>query len=82
MEAILSQWGTLWTILWRITFWVFGHLFRAQGEQQRPRERYKPRAKGLAAKVVYHSGVEWAIKSLEPYKAPGTDGIYPILLGA
>jgi len=30
--------------------------------------------------VVYHGGVEWAIKSLKPYKAPGTDGIYPILI--
>jgi hypothetical protein len=41
---------------------------------------YKPREWKLAAKVVYPSGVEWAIKSFEPYKAPGTDGIYPILL--
>jgi hypothetical protein len=30
--------------------------------------------------VVYPSGVEWAVKTFEPYKAPGIDGIYPILL--
>jgi hypothetical protein len=29
---------------------------------------------------VYPSGVEWAFKNFEHYKAPGTDGIYPILL--
>jgi hypothetical protein len=40
----------------------------------------KPRVWRLAAKVVYPSGVEWTIKTLEPYKAPGTGGIYPILL--
>jgi hypothetical protein len=34
----------------------------------------------LAAKVVYPNGVEWAIKTFEPYRAPGIDGIYPILL--
>jgi hypothetical protein len=34
----------------------------------------------LAAKVVYPSEVEWAIKIFEPYKAPGKDGICPILL--
>jgi hypothetical protein len=34
----------------------------------------------LAAKVVYAHGVEWAIKTFRPYKAPGTVGIYPILL--
>jgi hypothetical protein len=42
--------------------------------------KYKPRAWKLAAKVVYSWGVGWAIKSFEPYKAPETDGIYPILL--
>jgi hypothetical protein len=65
---------TLWAILWRFASWVFGDLSKGSGEQERPR------AWGLAAKVVYHSGVEWAIKSFEPYKAPGTDRIYPILL--
>jgi hypothetical protein len=34
----------------------------------------------LAAQVMYPCGVEWAIKNFETYKAPGTDGIYPILL--
>jgi hypothetical protein len=32
----------------------------------------------FAAKVVYLSGVERVIKSFEPYKVPGTDGIYSI----
>ena len=41
---------------------------------------YKPKEWRLAAKVVYPSGVEWDIKTFEPYKAPGTDRIYPILL--
>jgi hypothetical protein len=41
---------------------------------------YKPREWMLAAKVVYPSGVEWATKTFKPYKAPETDGIYPILL--
>jgi hypothetical protein len=41
---------------------------------------YRPREWRLAGKVVYPSGVEWAIKTFEPYKAPGIDGIYPILL--
>jgi hypothetical protein len=41
---------------------------------------YKPREWRLAAKVVYASGVERAIKTFKPNKAPGTDGIYPILL--
>jgi hypothetical protein len=41
---------------------------------------YKPREWRLAAKVVYPSEVEWAIKNFEPYKATGIDRIYPILL--
>jgi hypothetical protein len=41
---------------------------------------YKPREWRLAGQVVYPSGVEWAIKTFKPYKAPGIDGIYPILL--
>jgi hypothetical protein len=41
---------------------------------------YKPREWRLAAKVVYPSGVELAIKTFKPYKAPGTDRFYPILL--
>lgn len=50
------------------------------GEQQRTREKYEPRALELAAKVVYPHAVEWAIKTFKPDKAPGTVGIYPILL--
>jgi hypothetical protein len=34
----------------------------------------------LAAKLIYPHEVEWAIKTFEPYEAPGIDGIYPILL--
>jgi hypothetical protein len=41
---------------------------------------YKPKEWRLAAKVVYPSGVEWDMKTFEPYKAPGTDRLYPILL--
>jgi hypothetical protein len=41
---------------------------------------YKPKEWRLAAKVVFPSGEEWAIKTFEPYKAPGKDGIYPISL--
>lgn len=42
--------------------------------------KHKPWTWELAAKVVCSCGVGWAIKSFEPYKAPVTDGIYPILL--
>lgn len=49
-------------------------------EQLKPSEGCKPRAWWLAKKVVYPSGVKWTIKSFYPYKVPGTDGIYPILL--
>ena len=41
---------------------------------------YKPREWRLASKVVYPSGAAWAIKNFEPYKGPGIDRIYPILL--
>ncbi|XP_029173685.1 uncharacterized protein LOC114942482 [Nylanderia fulva] len=41
---------------------------------------HKSRAWGLAAKVAYPQAVEWAVGSFEPLKAPGPDGIYPILL--
>jgi hypothetical protein len=41
---------------------------------------YKPKEWRLAGKMVYPSGVEWAVKTFEPYKAPGIDGIYSILL--
>jgi hypothetical protein len=53
---------------------------QSSGERQRTRVKYKPWAWELAAKVLYSNGVGWAIKSFEPYKALGTDGIYPILL--
>jgi len=45
-----------------------------------PRVPYKPREWSLAAKVVYPCGVEWAVKTFDPYKAPGPDGIFPVLL--
>ncbi|XP_018402109.1 PREDICTED: uncharacterized protein LOC108779236 [Cyphomyrmex costatus] len=43
-------------------------------------EKHKPREWTLAAKVVTPEGVEWAIKTFEPYKTPEPDGIYPVLL--
>jgi len=45
-----------------------------------PRAPYRPREWSLAAKVVYPCGVKWAIKTFEPYRAPGPDGIFPVLL--
>jgi len=53
---------------------------QGSGKRQRIRVKYNPWTWELAAKVVYSCGAGWAIKSLEPYKAPVTDGIYPILL--
>jgi hypothetical protein len=52
------------------------------GSRRRPEIEggYKLKVWSLAEKVVHPSGVEWTIKNFEPYKAPGTDGIYPILL--
>jgi hypothetical protein len=50
------------------------------GSLQCSGEQLKPTAWELAAKVVYTGGMEWAIKSFEPYKVPETDAIYPILL--
>jgi len=34
----------------------------------------------VAAKIVTHRRVEWAIDSFAPYKSPGMDGIFPALL--
>jgi len=51
-----------------------------RGEQQRTGGKYELRALEIAAKVVYPHGVEWTIKAFKPYKAPGTVGIYLILL--
>ncbi|XP_029162920.1 uncharacterized protein LOC114934411 [Nylanderia fulva] len=45
-----------------------------------PRVGYVLKEWALAARVVYPEGVKWAIRSFDPYKAPGPDGIYPILL--
>lgn len=45
-----------------------------------PKVAYKPRKWSLAAKMVYPREVEWAIKTFDFYKTPGSDGIYPILL--
>jgi hypothetical protein len=44
------------------------------------REKCKPGVWELAEKVVYPCGVEQAITLFEPYKAPGTDDVSPILL--
>jgi hypothetical protein len=38
---------------------------------------YKPREWKLAGKVVYPSGVEWAIKTFEPYKPQENMGFIP-----
>jgi hypothetical protein len=38
---------------------------------------YKPREWRLAGKVVYPSGVERAVKTFKPYKAPGIMGFIP-----
>jgi hypothetical protein len=34
----------------------------------------------VAAKIVTHQRVEWAINSFSPYKSPGMDGIFPAML--
>ena len=34
----------------------------------------------FAAQVVSLQKIRWAIQSFEPYKAPGPDGIYPVLM--
>jgi hypothetical protein len=54
----------------------FGH----SAERLELERGYKHRKWKLATKVVYPGGVEWAIKTFEPYKAPGIDAIYSILL--
>lgn len=41
---------------------------------------YKPKAWPLAVKIVQPCKVRWVIKTFEPFKAPGMDGIYPVLL--
>ena len=33
-----------------------------------------------AEEVVTHLKLKWAIDSMAPYKSPGVDGIYPVLL--
>ena len=33
-----------------------------------------------AKKIVTLGRLRWAISTFEPYKAPGSDGIYPVLL--
>ena len=34
----------------------------------------------MAARIITHPRVEWAIDSFAPYKSPGMDGIFPALL--
>ena len=34
----------------------------------------------VAARIITHRRVEWAIDSFAPYKSPGVDGIFPALL--
>ena len=34
----------------------------------------------LANKIVTPDRLEWALESFKPYKSPGPDGIYPVLL--
>ncbi|XP_032690767.1 uncharacterized protein LOC116853705, partial [Odontomachus brunneus] len=51
-----------------------------KSDDQKTREEYKPREWSLAAEVVSPKAVEWAVRTFDPYKAQGPDGISPILL--
>lgn len=44
------------------------------------RASHKRKEWSLAAEIVNADGAKWATLSFEPYKAPGPDGILPILL--
>ncbi|KMQ81567.1 lian-aa1 retrotransposon protein, partial [Lasius niger] len=66
--------------LMEVHFPEFQETLPVSVSRHRPRAAYKPRARSLAAKVVYPQAVEWAVGSFEPYKAPGPNGIQPILL--
>ena len=63
-----------------VHFQSFHRSLQGSGKQQWPRDKYKPWAWGLAPELDYPCGEEWAITTSEPYKAPGTDGIYPTLV--
>ncbi|XP_020296454.1 uncharacterized protein LOC109861288 [Pseudomyrmex gracilis] len=63
--------------LMEVYFPSFDH--NIQPCRPKPRE-YKPKDWRLAAEVVLPKGVEWAVKTFSPYKSPGPDGIYPVLL--
>ena len=49
-----------------------------------PRSSSVPKARGYdwatARKIVTLERLRWAISAFKPYKAPGSDGIYPVLL--
>lgn len=47
------------------------------GERPELEGGHKPREWRL---VVYPCGVEWDIKTFEPYKAPGIDRVYPLFI--
>lgn len=42
--------------------------------------RNEDRAQEIASVIFTKSRVEWAVDSLKPFKSPGSDGIYPVLL--
>jgi hypothetical protein len=48
--------------------------FCGLGGQPKLEGGYKPKVWKLAAKVVYPSGVQWAIKTFKPYEASQNTG--------
>lgn len=42
--------------------------------------KYKTEIHASLSKIVNNQTIEWAVKSFQPYKAPGEDGVYPVLL--
>ena len=54
-----------------------------QEEETRPRNKNKRTTKAswnMARNIFTHERVRWAVANLAPYKAPGVDGIYPVIL--
>ena len=41
---------------------------------------HKPKAWATAAEIINFDKVRWALMTFEPYKSPGSDGVYSILL--
>jgi len=53
---------------------------RESRNTSRSQTAHKPKAWAIAAKIVNPERVRWAIMTFEPYKTPGPDGVFPILL--